>query len=566
MSEMINQGKVWTDEELKIKPAFHICNKCKIKKPFTTEYYSKKNNSKYGMSKICIKCDSEYVYARRHLKNCEKYNISKLNAYNPIVWYDVFLKYNLTKMPVFCYKKENKIIIIKYVIENKMNIKTKDGIIKLFIRPNIEKYRISSLVESIGVKLDVLKLCYPQFKFTEDILYPENYKDEEINSIITEWINQNNFSVEDLFKKGTSYKFSKEMHAMKACKFKNMSKNEMFIWYFNYNNIKHPTNNRKIDMFDFEDMPPNFWKDSNNIIKRIKIYCEEECNVSILKVINNTDELKKWLTKYFKGKTVSKLLSGACQGKKLYDLITHAYPCLIENHILFDWEWGQYHKNDKKSLIKMLREFILYRCNDFIIDLKNDIPKYMNSSYVSQLYSKLNRHIDKKRFNNYYQWCCFAFPEYANNWKYSDFESFVAYDNVKCGSHQEMMVYEFIKRDLEFNYLINIGHERSGNYIYQLDNNYKYKKFCPDFVLEYIDIDNKKIKINKPVIFEYFGMYDTNIKYEIFVNYVEKTHCKIDFYESLDDIIFVDIYPEDIKNNYEGIKRKMSNLRDIITY
>lgn len=43
----------------------------------------------------------------------------------------------------------------------------------------------------------------------------------------------------------------------------------------------------------------------------------------------------------------------------------------------------------------------------------------------------------------------------------------------------------------------------------------------------------------------------------MFVDYNKKTERKIDFFNSLKDYIFIAIFPQDLKNNFEGLKNKL---------
>jgi len=183
-----------------------------------------------------------------------------------------------------------------------------------------------------------------------------------------------------------------------------------------------------------------------------------------------------------------------------------------------------------------MREFILYRC-DFKCLLK-DIPRHINRVFIKENCSKFQKQIDKNRFNNYYEWCCLSFPEYSSDWKLSDFETCVAFDNTVCDSLEEMGVYEKLKRfEPKIQYIgskINSRHTFIGKY------NNKKCRFCPDFVIEEIS--------DKPIYIEYYGMYEENSKSEIFINYKNKTIAKNNFYKNNNDIYFIDIYREDLKN------------------
>ena len=78
--------------------------------------------------------------------------------------------------------------------------------------------------------------------------------------------------------------------------------------------------------------------------------------------------------------------------------------------------------------------------------------------------------------------------------------------------------------------------------------NEKYdENYIPDFY----------IKNKKPIIIEYFGMYNETNRNKIFIDYNKKTERKIEFFNSLKDYVFIAIFPQDLKNNFEGLKNKL---------
>jgi hypothetical protein len=467
-------------------------------------------------------------------------------------------------MPKFCYEEQNLITIVIHIINNVLKLYNKDDICdnKKLGRKQMEKYKFESICYKLGGKLITLQKCFPNLNIVNEDVFPETYTDEDVNIIISDWVKENNLNVNDLLQKGNSYKYSKLMSAMLSVRFhKNkLTYIDMIIWYCNRNNILHPQYNRPIIQWDFEEMPSRFWYNKENRISRIKYYCEIECSENILNVINDTSLLKYWIYKYFKQEHITKIISYSPKGFYLYELLIEAYPNIKNNYVLFEWEWHQYSKNDKNSLIKMVRELVLYRMNDVIKDIKNDLPNYFNSVYLSKIYPKFKKQIHKKRFDSYYEWACLSFPEYSNYWTTQMFSNNVAYDGSKCGSKQEMLVYEFLKKDLNFKYLKNIGNQKTGKYTFKLDKTYDYERFCPDFVLEYIEKDNIKIKLNKPLFIEFYGMYMENNKNYIFQNYVEKTRVKNSFYQNNSDIYFIDLYPQDLNNGLEGVREKINNI------
>lgn len=302
------------------------------------------------------------------------------------------------------------------------------------------------------------------------------------------------------------------------------------------------------------------WDIRENRINYVKYYCENKCD-TILNVINDTEKLKQWVVKFFNRDIIAKEMSWYNDyGLSLYDLMVEAYPQIKEQKIMFDWEWGSFYAKDRERSIFILKELILYRLNNIIIDLASDIPKYLNFTIVNTIYPKFSTMIYKGKFKSYYEWACLAFPEYKDKWTENDFGMIVAKDDIILSSHEENNIYEFIKYDMCLKYIKFIGNERNGKYRYSLKDMSDYKYTCPDFVIEYVDIDNKKVKLDKPIIIEYYGYYKPDNLHHIFVEYIKKMNVKNKFYNFRDDIMFVDLYPNDLKNNCEGVKNKINEI------
>ena len=84
-------------------------------------------------------------------------------------------------------------------------------------------------------------------------------------------------------------------------------------------------------------------------------------------------------------------------------------------------------------------------------------------------------------------------------------------------------------------------------------NNIKYNEnYRPDFV-----INNTK----KDIIIEYFGLYYPNSSSNIVKQYVLKTNRKIEYFNSLDNIYFISIFPNDLKDNFKGLNEKVQEFR-----
>lgn len=118
------------------------------------------------------------------------------------------------------------------------------------------------------------------------------------------------------------------------------------------------------------------------------------------------------------------------------------------------------------------------------------------------------------------------------------------FNNIKFDSFEECIVYKFIYYNIT-NKIVKI--RRNNKYF----NSQYNESYIPDFE---IDLNN-----NKKIIIEYFGLYDKDHK-NMADGYTEKTKRKTEYYSSLDDIIFIGIYPNDIKDNFKGVKDKFNTL------
>lgn len=546
-----------------IKPNFIKCIRCGQIKEFTEDNFPKSYAQKFGLKYTCKKCDTEIAYERNLDKFAKKNKISLDNKYNIFLWYDVFLKNNLKVMPDFCYEEKNIIQIIRYIINDKLNLHTKEEICnaELLFRKQFEEYRIDMAIYKLGGKLSALQKCFPELNITEKDVFPEIYSDEEVDRIMTEWILENNLSVDDLLSRGVTLTYDNKVRAMISAKFFRVGKSriDMLIWYFNKHNIVHPVTGKEINIYNFEEKPSHFWEIKDNRICFVKQYCQSKgLNEEIL---NNTELLKEWIFNNFRAEILNNEIKGFSKyTSSYYNTFIESYPQVYNNKTLFDWEWHQFNKSDKPTLIRQLRELVFYRLNQYIINPKEDIPHYINYSFIKSHYSKFVKQINKKRFDTFYDWCCVAFPEHVSFWKPEDFGLCVAFDGARCNSLDEKIIYEFLKVDYGLKYIEAIGFQKNGKHTFILPNEHEDNRYCPDFVIEYIDINNRKMKLKKPLYIEYYGLYSEIYNTKVMINYREKTYRKNDYFKSLDSILFIDLYQNDLNNNFDGLKNKLNNI------
>jgi len=542
---------------------FEKCIKCEIDKPYNKNYFPERNQfSLFGLGFVCKECIEKEDTKQRYSKLGIIYN--NINDIIPEQWYEYFYNNEITQMPLHCYKEDNMVKIIRFIVFNKMGLTKKEEICKNVNCPNLNNYKIN-VTQRFQTKLEMLQKCFFEYNIDEnDILL---YDDQTIIDLTDNWRKEQNISIMQILKSnGINNSFNQDMKNIMQYvnRHKGMTIMDYFLWYMNIKNILYPKTNKPIIDLDFNNKNDGFWDNSENRIRAIKYYCEYQCKDSIFNFISNYQDLQKWVVKYFSKKKLKHLYYFNVFKIPTFDLLIEAYPSIKDNNLLFSWELSRNNDTSKEDLIKVLREYVFYRMNNICVDIKRDLPQYLNNTYIYSVFPKFSAYIyskhKQKRFDSYYQWACLSFPEYANDWTELDFGITATYDGEKCGSIQEKMIYEFIQRDCNLKYFTIMSSKRSGNFVFKLGEDFVYKKFCPDFVLEYIEKNGEKVKLIKPIIFEYYGWYSETNQHHIFDDYRKKTLLKNQFYKSREDIHFIDLYPDDLKNNFEGVRQKLTSF------
>lgn len=130
-------------------------------------------------------------------------------------------------------------------------------------------------------------------------------------------------------------------------------------------------------------------------------------------------------------------------------------------------------------------------------------------------------------------------------------KNYIGKDNkTKLHSIEEKEVFDFIFTDFDTN--INKFYEKQSNLRFINLS----ERYVPDFIISKIN----NIYLIKPLIIEYYGLFKPDEDYEFTNVYVGKTLRKNQHYKSRNDIYFIDLYPEDLKHNYQGIKDKLDEF------
>jgi hypothetical protein len=526
-----------------IQPNTRICSSCGIEKILDADNYAHSKVSKFGYKTSCRACENKKITARRFRKLgiiFESYD-----DITPEKWWEHLYENKVGYLPDFCFTEENILKIIRYVIKEKLKF-NKEEICHMNMSL-FKEMKIFHLHMHLGFdKLLLLQKCFPEYNFRKiDMNVIRNINDEDKSELIKQWIKEKNFSIEALLNCDFDSKDNKRIVALVASSFNSYV--DMICWYFNYNKILHPTRKDCISVLDFRQKPNGFWAIRENRVNAVKTYCD---SLGIQSIINDTEKLKKWAYQFFKQFDIVKVINYGEYYDSLYDVLVDAYPEIVENKLLFKWEWHQWNKYDENFLIQLLKDFINYRLK--ITDYM-EIPNFLNYSYMKKNYLKIHKHIDRKRFNSYYDWACKTFPEYSSKWKEEDFRIFRADDGVVLDSSHERDIYHHIKNNLKIN-IEAIGTDvfnEEHQFILEKGSHQKY--YVPDFLVRRMN--------DKPLYIEYYGMYTEKYKDNKLLNrYREKTKNKNEYYRKLKDIDFIALYPEDMVNNFLGVENKIFSV------
>lgn len=214
-----------------------------------------------------------------------------------------------------------------------------------------------------------------------------------------------------------------------------------------------------------------------------------------------------------------------------YDFITECFPHYRFKH----WEFKLLNVSDgywtnkyncfnciKYGLDKMINDNLIHEYQDILGVSHQIIEKYFS---LTMMY-----YYGNKIFLDYFDF---------NKMDYSKYNYKVA-DGFIFDSKEEKDIYIQLKKLCSKVIKCNFKEHKLLNKKYN-------ENYIPDFL------------INDKIITEYYGMYKDNPPNNIFKDYKEKTIRKNEYYKS-NNFLFIDLYPEDIKNNFAGLKRKFESF------
>lgn len=233
---------------------------------------------------------------------------------------------------------------------------------------------------------------------------------------------------------------------------------------------------------------------------------------------------------------------------------------LIETYDVIQWyKWTAIEKTPNGKFLRNIPKSLITPENVGIIS-RYVIEEVLNFRTKEELNLFSQKHMDKYKLgfshtsfvlNNPLNILGLAYPDFVPSKKHK------AYDGSMLASKEEVMIYNFVHQKLRITNLEYVG-RTWGCRQFMTDNGDN--RYVPDFIIKNVN--------GKDVVIEYFGMYreaeKCHFAQHILNDYRDKTHRKIEYFNNLDDVIFIDLYPEDLEHKFEGVKKKLLPLKEVI--
>ena len=449
-------------------------------------------------------------------------------------------------------KNRNKNAIYKYLIKNKISFKKEIRDKTKAIDYNY-KNAIYNNYKRKGIILDRNKLWD-----TYDII-------EWYNFVLTNKINQipdkiiNTDSSKKLFKY-----FIEDILLMKTKKcLRNLTKKHFMdnkLWFKTYDfpddvcsviNILYPEYDFKPWQLKMTGI--KYFKKEENIIYAIEWLLDNN-NLDIHKVKSINNYIDNSVEQLFSNNGLSCLITTSYFNgyQNLFVWYYNKIGCDLSLHD-FNKKTNNYWSIKENADYQMKQYIIFLQENGLIKNVKIDLPKYFKRNSLDKYgYCMLRKGVKKNSFyENFYDWVDSLYPHF--NLTENDFKIIKCSNNEYLfNSYEERDVFEFIYNDLDISSIESIGLNKINKFY-----NKKYNEsYFPDFKVKTVG-DNMLPKI---VYIEYYGLYDLKNNSKRVRTYIDKTHRKNEYYKSNNNICFIDLYPDDLKNNFAGVRKKLTSL------
>lgn len=302
-------------------------------------------------------------------------------------------------------------------------------------------------------------------------------------------------------------------------------------------NMVHPN---KYQVWEMASCPPNYWNNESNVKYACEWFYKKLHEDKIIQCDEDILEIKNFGMLF-----------------KKYKLDGMFYTIFNSSHYRFwnqlfpnrwlEWEYKmtpKYYWELKENRLKSLKELIEFKLN---IEF-DDIPEKISYPFLVDYNRKFGAICDLYYQSDIFLWVNECYPNHFNK---EDFYNNIAKDGTRLDSKDEVLIHnKMLDNNLKLTYFENKQTAMKDYYNKDEDESY-----VPDWI------------VNDKIILEYFGWYNQKqyMKNSTITSYIDKANRKINYYKKQDGFVFIDLYPEDIKNNFHGMVEKFKKCHlDIV--
>lgn len=515
------KGKKLSETKLKksgVPEGLRRCSKCGEIKELNAENFTK-SGFRYGKQNYkhaCRECSRSDYHSNKELISEKIYNLKEaIEVYEEKLKSGDILPYN------FYNRLEDERGFVDYIFKIKTN--AHEGKFRIFNNNFIREYKLNGLIVKYRTIYGIINHFYPDYiQPWELVSSPQGYwNDIENSKRALLWFVEKLFedkiiqSIEDLPSICTydlAVKYN--LGGLVANKFNHSIFQAIDFIYPN-----------KFKVFEF-NLPPKYYKSKENRLNITRAFIGQLLED---KVIDNLEEIPYKINIYtFEKYNLRSFLQHVYQGvsfKALNELFPNKWKV---------WEFRSCPSgfwNSAENIYDCTDWLVAKLFEDKLINSINELPSVF-SYKLFEVYCLASLYSKRK----------IAYEYLAEKYKELSIEDFnlrIANDGTKCLSKQEVILH-------------NLFLENSIN-----------AKYCTKKTLFYNDEIGERYSpdwiINDNIIVEYYGLYvDHYHNSSLLRDYRLKTERKNKFYKNLKDFKFIDIYPYDLLNGYEGLKNKFN--------
>lgn len=503
------------------KLEYQICKNCNREFPVHTNFFIQRRNmhSKFNFSFVCKECDGHYFSTDYDLlKNVitELY-IKSINENKPLP-------------PGFWTDKDHVKIVIRYLCQNVYNF-TEQDIYKKVNDPFLSKHRCKFPRTPFDSLYDLLVHCFPEHNILPWFLNntPKSFWNNDENKVrAIKWLVEQLIDDKIINSLAELPKKSGLMKIINKYRLGGLLNHRFSGNIYEMFNFAYPG---KWNPWDMAMTSKNFY-----LVKENRIIAVRDVLINKLNFKSKEDFLNI-SKKHFESNGLDGLLVTYFNSSPI-QCIKECFPEYEFN----DWEFQNvqlgYWKNPdtRNKALKTLVEDVL--------NIKHDqIPLLLSRKFLSIFYPKFHDALGVYYNYNLFQWINDVYP---SKFKLEDFYQLVTIDGIRVDSREELIIHNYMIDNITNKKIEHTGNKRLAKY--KFHNKSENEKYVPDWIL------------NKNIIIEYFGWYNADNTNEIFINYTDKANRKIKYFSSLSNYKFIALFPEDLKNNLQGVREKLNNI------